>query len=299
MYRSPPAPCWMLLSCLLLAGCAAPPPPPPPVAAVEASLPRGELPFPEWRSLELRWSLSSTLGVAERPSVFVHLLDGDGDLVRTFDHAFPEEWSVGKEIRYDVEIYQSALGAPLASGEYDLVMGLYGADGQRWPLAIAGAAELPRRAYAVAKVAVPEMGSEAPAFEFPASWQDLEAGSDLQILGRRWLRGNGSIQVLNLEVPGTVKLRVMVPGGKGGGAEVWQLREGSDLPTLEITSSCSGAVRSLEVPGAFDVVLPVFPSDEDLTCELRFLANYQLVHGVSFLERSLALEILSWTPAEL
>ncbi len=298
MCRLSPTPCWILSCVVLVSGCSAPEPPPPPVATVEVALAQAELPFPEWRSLGLKWRPSSPLGAEGTPSVFLHLLSEDGKLERTFDHSFPQEWAVGSEIQYDIEIYQSALGPPLGAGDYDLVLGLYGADGRRWPLEIPGASELPRWEYKVARVSVPSVGPEAPAFEFSAAWQALEPGGDLQVLGRRWLRGEGSIQVLNLEVPGTVKLRVTVPGDEAG-AGGWQLRGEEDSPSLEITSSCSGAVRSLEVPGSFDVVLPVFPLGADLTCELVFLANYKLVHVATSQERTLALEVLAWTPAEL
>lgn len=298
MFRSSIIFCGLLASAFLLMGCGEKEPPPAPVAAVRAELSNGELPFPEWRVLRLEWAPSAALGVEGRPSVFLHLLNGEGELERTFDHELPEDWTPGEEIQYDVEIYQSALGPPLAPGTYDLVLGLYAADRRRWPLRIEGARELPRWEYAVARISVPSMASLAPAFEFPAAWQPLEAGGDLQILGRRWLQGDGSIQVLNLEVPGTVRLRGTVPtGGEDGGG--WQLHGDTESSSLEISSTCSGATRTLDVPGRFDVVLPVFPSDEDLTCEIRFLADFELVHATTFQTRTLALEVLAWAPAEL
>ncbi|MCB1032885.1 MAG: hypothetical protein KDD47_03515 [Acidobacteria bacterium] len=297
MLLSPKYRSWPPVLFLLVVGCSRPEPAEP-VATVQVNLSNDSLPFPEWRTVGLTWHPTAPLDVDGQPSVFLHLLDGAGELVRTFDHPLPSPWEIGGDLQYEVEIYQSGLGAPLAPGEYELVLGLYGAGKQRWPLSIAGATERPRWEYSVARVEVPAVGADSPAFEFPAPWSPLEPGSDLQVLGRRWLSGNGAIEVENLEVPGTVKLRVAVPAG-GSDAAGWEFRRGEEAPVLEVSSTCSGTVRSLEVPGTFEVVLPVFPAGEDLSCELRFLANYELVHGSTQERRTLALEILSWTAAQL
>ena len=106
MVRLPSAPRWICSCWLIFYGCSPTEPPPPPVASVEVELSQAQLPFPEWRRLSLRWSPQSSLGAAENPLVFLQLLNEEGELERTFDHPFPEEWTVGSEVQYEVEIYQ-------------------------------------------------------------------------------------------------------------------------------------------------------------------------------------------------
>lgn len=260
-----------------------------------------ELPYPEWRSVRLTFEPEEEIAQSGALQVFLHLLDAGGELVRTFDHPLPDRWIPGQAIEYEARIYQSALGPPLDPGTYALAAGLYTAGGERFPLAVAGGdeARVGRRAYRLATVTVPELGSDAPGFAFAAPWGAVESGGDAQILGRRWLEDDGVIRVLNLELPGSVWLRLDIPRTDGSGSRTMALRQASQTPTLEISSSCSGVVRILEAPGAHEEIIPVYPQTDSSECTLRFSANYRLVDASTLREDIAALEIISWTPAEL
>ena len=81
------------------------------------------------------------LGVADlqdEPRVMVHLESPSGQLLRTFDHPFPGGWEVGEERRYEIVVFQSALGPVLEAGDYGLAVGLYDLSGHRWPVATKG-----------------------------------------------------------------------------------------------------------------------------------------------------------------
>ncbi|MDY7095832.1 MAG: hypothetical protein SX243_22890 [Acidobacteriota bacterium] len=290
---------------LAVSGCAAPDAEP--VARLEIDEPTLELPFPEWRSLHLTWTPEKEVPRSGPLLVFLHLLNEDGELVRTFDHPLDGEWVPNQPLSYEVRIFQSALGPPLEPGDYTLTAGLYTADGERFPLTV-GDNEVSsprRREYRLATVSVPEVSPDAPGFAFANNWGALETGEDAQILGRRWLEDDGVIRVLNLEVPGSVWMRLRIPAEDGDGSgrtrsgRKLALRDSGQAPTLEVASSCSGAVRILEVPGTHEEVLPVFPQAESPECTLRLSANYRLVDATTLREDVAALEIIAWTPAEL
>jgi len=279
----------------LTGGCAEKAPPEP-AAELSLSSPTLELPYPEWRSLRFEWlplqELPKTTGVA----VFVHLLDRDGNLVRTFDHPLPQPWKVGESVSGEVQLYQSVLGAPLSPGEYSLTVGLYGSEGSRWPLAVEGE-DLGRFEYSVATVSVPPVSPEAPAFTFREGWDLVENGGDHQILGRRWLSGNSRVRIQTLEVPGSLWLRLNVPAPKG--SEPLQALDSTAPPSFDVSSTCSGFVRSLEPPGIHQLVVPVFPSEDGTDCELELIPSFLRPPSDDSTESLAALEILAWSPAEL
>lgn len=272
-----------------------------PVATLAVGSDTLELPYPEWRSLRLTWTPAMSLGSQVTPRVFLHLLDADHQLVRTFDHPFPDTWATGSEVAYDVRLYQSALGPPLEPGIYTLTAGLHAETGARFPIAIEGRPEarIGKLEYAVARVTVPELGPDAPGFAFADAWDELEAGADTQVLGRRWLEGDGIIRVLNLEVPGSVWLRLDIPEEGGPNGRTIAPRNPGQAPTLEIASTCSGVSRMIEVPGVREEVLPVYPLDGAPECEILFSANYRLVDPKARRTDVAALEIIAFTPAEL
>jgi hypothetical protein len=259
-----------------------------------------DLPFPEWHVLRLSWEpLKALEGSPGEPTAFVHLWDRSGDLVRTFDHALPAPWSPGNAIRYDLELYQSALAEPLPPGEYTLTLGLYTRDGRRWPLAFAGngvGEEGREREYDVATLTVPPVSPEVPTFTFDGGWAGLQTGSDLQVPALRWMEAEATLKVGNLGVPGSLWLRLNLPAGEGE----WQTRTAGDgAPRLEIQADCSNAVETVTGPGIYEAVLPIYGTDADASCALIFTSNYKLVHGTSLEERIAALEVLAWSPAIL
>src|SRR5262245_39249838 len=99
-----------------LAGCGGPQTP---VAQLTVEPRQVTLPPAQVRPLRLTWTPSAALE-GEEPTVFIHLLDADSKVVRTFDHSFPERWREGTPVSYDVDLYQSALAPPLPAGQYRL-----------------------------------------------------------------------------------------------------------------------------------------------------------------------------------
>ena len=98
-----------------------------PVAELEAEPAALRLDFPRFAVLTLTFRITGERpgGPGPLPIVFVHLLDGSGTVVRTFDHPFPAAWRVGATVEDRVTLYQSALARPLAPGPYRLTVGLY------------------------------------------------------------------------------------------------------------------------------------------------------------------------------
>ena len=185
-----------------------------PVATLRASPPEIRLGYPEAAPLRLEWSPSGALGQSGAPTVFVHVRDGKGEVRRTFDHPFPQPWSPGQPVSYEIELYQSALAPPLAPGSYSLTAGLYDpSSGRRWPLA-AGGAELGRREYRVATLEVPAPeAAPAARFDFSGEWGPLEPDPSVQVLGRRRLHGPASLRFsANAGSQGSVDLALTVKG---------------------------------------------------------------------------------------
>ena len=112
---------------------------PTPVATLEIEPIEVELTFPTYETLRLRWRMEAELDqIQGDPMVFVHLLAAPGSVLRTFDHPIPFEWRPGAVEEYEIKLFQSGLGAPLAPGNYVLSLGLYDREGTRWPLRVEG-----------------------------------------------------------------------------------------------------------------------------------------------------------------
>jgi hypothetical protein len=242
--------------------------------------------YPRSSDLALTWRLERALPPDAAPIVFVHLLSAAGDLVRTFDHAFPGPWRPGEEVRDIVAIYQSALGPGLPPGAYRLTAGLYGREG-RWRLRTAGE-EVGPREYAVARVDV-----DAPAptagFGFDDGWLPLEPGRDRQVLGRRWL-GAGEGTIRSPGSPGaTLWLRLLVPhlppdARAADGAPITE-------PQLFISPRCTGGDVMLAGAGTHDVRLPLPAA---APCDVRLRPNFHFEPPLEA-PRSVALEVLAWS----
>ncbi len=319
---------------LFVAGCAGPPPEP--VAELRLEEAEWRLPYPEWRTLTFVWTPRQELPA---PSVwcFVHLKNEAGEVVRTFDHEVRGDWQLGEELRYELTLFQSILAPGLAPGAYRVELGLYDpASGDRWPLQIEGhgVEPLDRQAYQVAVLDVPQATPDAPRLTFSTGWTSPAPGTDRQILARRWLSGEGQLTVGDLDVPGSLWMRLRVPEPDTAGT-IRVLDDGAgDQPRLELTSTCTGRVHTLDVPGVHQLVLPVYATaprtvrsaaDDDgveasfgigrsvgglgaggsaiagaaTSCELQFWANYVIELEPGRPPRSVALEALSWTAAQL
>lgn len=298
-----------VIAALAVTGCSKQPEP---VGRLGTGAGEIQLGYPQVVDLELAWEMKRPLeGLAGPTRVFVHLLDSQGDIVRTFDHELPGAWKVGGELAYTIPIYQSALAPPLAEGRYKLTSGLYDREGNRWPLENAGA-EIGEGEYEIATVAVVESGPRMPQFFFSSSWLPVEGGSDLQVLARRWLTENGSIRLGALTDPGTLWLNIGIPAG-GGALEEPVMAEGAVEQSVIVTTTCGDAQVQISGPGSHSVELPIqLPGDAESesdaagetteaaesrpsACEVRFDANYYLMSREGDQSRVIALEGLSWS----
>ncbi|MDX1644604.1 MAG: hypothetical protein R3244_09635 [Thermoanaerobaculia bacterium] len=274
----------------------------PPVAELTIDPPELDLGYSEVRRLRLSWRLlaplegdrAGTTTLEGDPRVFVHLIDSPGDVLRTYDHQFPVAWSVGEEVEYFVEIHQSALGPPLKAGTYGLTVGLYSIDGHRWPLAVEGA-EVDRHEYRVASIEV-SPPSVSPVFRFSDSWRPIESGLDRQVLGRRWLIGEGSIWITRAKEVRAVWMELLVPTAEVGLSRL-MLEEGANEPAVSIESACAGAELLLTGSGWHQVEVPVGRSDDETVseCEIVLRPNFELFLNGSLERRSVLLEGLAWS----
>lgn len=263
-----------------------------PVASLEVSPAAIRLPHGHLRPLTLAWTPAEELyGREGEPLVFVHLIERPGRVLRTFDHSFPERWHPGTPVRYDLPIRQSALAPPLPPGRYRLTVGLYQAGGGRWPLETAGE-EVDGREYAVAEVEVPAEVA-GPEFGFAGPWLPVEAGSDLQVLARRWLAGDGVLRVGPIAGAGSLWLLLRIPEGTGSGEEL-VLESGAAEPGVTLTGSCSGVEMAITGRGPHEVRMPM--RADAGPCEVRFDANFHLRVAGSPHLRTVALEGLAWAP---
>ncbi|MEJ2084258.1 MAG: hypothetical protein P8Y44_01095 [Acidobacteriota bacterium] len=286
----------LVLVCGLHLGC---PSAEAPVGEIRVEPEQVELPYPGFATVRLNWNMQADLGPnANDPMVFVHLLDSGGGVARTFDHPLPAEWIAGEQVEYSIDLYQSALAPPLSDGTYRLTLGLYDTTGMRWPLSSAFGPAAGTE-YQVGEVVVDNEAVEAPMFFFSPSWLTLEAGNDAQILGRRWLSGEGTIRVANLPESGTLWLRLRIPDVEGSGTEL-VLDEGATEATVVISGSCGIEETVVEGAGAQEIYLDVSPEDSEGSpgeCEVSLSPNFRLIEDESPVQRSVSLELLSWTSA--
>lgn len=254
--------------------------------------------YPGSVDLQFQWEPETDLEGAEEPVyVFVHLLDASGSVVRTFDHRFPGTWRPGKAVERNVRLYQSLLGPALQPGSYSLSAGLYDLSGLRWPLKTAGEAAA-KKEYRVAKVVVPEASEGWATFDFGDGWSRVESGSDLQVLGRRYIARRGRLEIREGSTGGTLWLDLTIPKIRPG-VQSLVLDEGQSEPQITITGSCGEVGACCAGVGRHLVALPVMPP-EDATasesCLIDVETNFTVTDEASGLRTSVFLNSLSWAP---
>jgi len=261
---------------------------PDPVATVDVEPTELTLPYPGQARFEALWRPSAELGPGGgEPIVFVHLLDAEGEVARTFDHRFPAEWRIGGEQADPIVLFQSLLGPPLPAGDYRLTLGLYGSEG-RW--ALDAGEEVAKREYAVATVQVPELAPAAvPKLDFADGWLALEPGQDRQVLGSRWLSTGGAIGVAAVPESGHLTLHLEVPPSHGGNAPVFAA--GAAVQRLKVVSSCDGESDEIVGSGLGFAVVSV-PAEAG--CEIRLEPNFFFLPTGSEMPRSVRLVQLFW-----
>lgn len=268
-----------------------------PVGSLTVTPARMELPYGTFRSLDLAWSPAAELeGLEGAPRVFLHLLDDDGELVRTFDQDLPGAWRTGGESTHTARIYQSFLAPPLPPGEYTLTAGLYDAAGNRWPLGGVGE-PVGEREYRVATVEVPTEGEPLPTTTFSPSWSPTQAGADRQVVAFRSLAGPGAITLSELPGPGTLWLDVRVPADQAGGftRRVLEPAGGGDgMPRVAVTADCTGFESRLSGEGSHRVDVPVTAAGDGEGCEIALQPNF-VMESPAGERRSVNLEVLAWS----
>lgn len=264
-----------------------------PVARLAASPVEVALAYPGSAEVELAWQPLSPLGEVDGElRVFVHLLDDDGEIARTFDHRYPFAWEVGRERRHRLEIYQSTLGPPLPAGDYALTFGLYDEAGRRWALATTRE-EVGRREYHLATVRVEEPdGREPLELSFASGWLPLEPGGDRQILGRRWTTGDAAIEVGAAAAAGELVLSLAILAPEG---VEQRLDRGAGQPTVRVTSDCDGSSHQIAGVGSHLLAIAV---PAGTACRVAIEPGFELVWPEGP-PRGATLENLYWRSAAL
>jgi hypothetical protein len=264
------------------------------------------LPYPQLTVIHLTWTPAAPPGGGDTPSqplVFLHLLGAKGEVLRTFDHPFPQHWVEGSPVTYDVKLYQSALAPPLDPGKYRLSVGLYDHNGKRW--ALEGLGEpIGRQEYLAAEVEVPPQPAGAgPRLLFSAAWLPLETGSDKQVVARRWLAQQpGEIRVDSLPGPGTLWLAFRIPPGDAANEKVIYHDSAANIPGAVIRDSCGGKETVISGPGPHGVDMPLgapVAAGQDNVCRISVIPNFHIVATEvppPHPPRSLALDNAAWMP---
>src|SRR6185369_5233526 len=280
--------------CLSAAGCGDKAPA---VARVEVTPTTLRLGYPELQNLHLNWQPSAPLeGVSVQPTVFLHLRDDKNEVVRTFDHPFPQKWQEGTPVPYDAKLFQSLLAPPLAPGKYRLTIGLYEWK-TRWPIAVTGAGageKIDKREYVAATVEVPT-GGTAPSFAFSPSWLPVEDGNDKYVVARRWLNGRGVIGVKDVREAGSVWMLLRIPRGNEPHEQL-QVENGG-VPSLLVRGTCGGVETNISGPGMHEVEVQIDGPSPAGVCRIAFVPNFTITSDVTHQVRSVSLENAAWTPA--
>lgn len=251
--------------------------------------------YPQFVRVNLEWAMTKPLSeLSGSPRVFLHLVDAEGEVLRTFDHDFPRTWSAGSQTSYDVVLSASALVPALPDGQYALTAGLYDGAGHRWPLTVRGEEVHPQE-YRIATVTA-SSSATAPQFFFSAAWLPVEGGTDLQILARRWLSEDGVLRLSEIPGEGTLYLRVGIPNG--GGAQELVMTDESSVPAVHLATTCGDYETAVSGSGSHVVEVPVVATAEEDACDISFSSNYYLLSQDNLSRRTLALEDISWSAGE-
>jgi len=237
------------------------------------------LPYPECTPFRLAWRPIAPLDrLHGRPRVFLHLVDRERGVLRTFDHELPLPWHPGEPQEYAVSLCQSGIAASVPPGSYDLTGGLYDSSwGYRWLLDGPGE-EVGRREYRLATVVVPAPGG--PSLGFGGSWTDIESGTDQQVLARRWLFGPGSIAFSGISGRGAIVIDALVSEGVTGG--------------VALSTTCGRATETTLAPGHRSIELEV-EAGPSRSCLVTLTPRHGPAPGATA-RGALCLELVAWRP---
>lgn len=251
------------------------------------------------KGVELRASFEPTaplVPAAGLPQVFVHVLEANGEVTRTFDHPLPGTWQVGTPLHYPIRFWQSLQDPPLAPGEYAVTFGLYDrATGKRWALDTQGK-EKGRQEYQLAAIEVPPGGGGAPQLSFGDGWLRPEETLDRQILMHRWLGKGGKLTVAGLAGPIHLELRLRIPDLPPAEQRL-VLDEGASGPALTVSSACLAAPAEVKGLGDHTLELDLTPAAGAGECVLDWRPTYVYVDLKNLIKRSVDLGVVLWRPA--
>ncbi len=273
----------------LAAGCG----PGEPVAELSVEPVEVFLAYPETAAIEAAWTPSAPL---ERPVVFVHLLNDQGELVRTFDLPFPGDWRPGEEVVHPIQLWQSALAPPLPAGVYELTMGVVDSRGRRPPLVAAGR-EVDEGEYAVARVEVPPPPVGGPRLLLEEGWEAAGGDADRQTLGARWLRGDGALEIGGLSGPLDVVLTLRLPAPDEVPAALVPDEGAGSAPSATVTPACGAALVRLE-PGTHEVEIALRPAPGERACAIALDPDFVYLDPVSLRRIAVELRRVVWRPGE-
>ena len=254
-----------------------------PIGGFEAVVP-ATLSYPGHQDLELRFQPTAFPLTGGCPTVFLHLQDASGRVVRTFDHR-PPRWMPGEDLRYRVKLFQSALGPALEAGDYQLVAGLYDPSTGRRSRLRSSHPETGSGRYRLGTIRVGEPVAAGVHIVYSSGWHDPEPGSDAQVLVRRWFAGSASLEVTAGAEPGVLWLQMAVP--RPAGVDL-VLDAGEDEPRVVASVSCADDPPSWTA-GRHQLEIELAAG---ATCEIGFRANFVQSSGGG--PQSAALEALAW-----
>jgi hypothetical protein len=192
-------------------------------------------------------------------------------------------------------LYQSALAPPLDPGRYRLGVGLYDQRGKRW--ALDGLGEpIARQEYLAAEVQVPPSPG-GPRLEFSPAWLPLAAGSDKQVVARRWLADQpGEIRVLAIPGPGTLRLSFRIPPGDGSIEKLVYHDAASNTEAVVVRGTCGAVETGISGPGPHEVEMPIEAAGPDGVCRISLVPNFHVLSTAQPPVRSVSLENAAWSP---
>ncbi len=263
----------------------------PPVAALEFPAAGVPLAHASSATIDLAWTPLEPLDPPDAtPFLFVHLLDGDGRMHRTFDRAISGDFDSAEG---SLEIWQTALSEPLEAGSYRLTAGVYDvATGRRWRLRTS-AEEIDEGEYEIATIEVESAERQTPELAFEGEWHAPD-DTLLQNPGRRWMGKSGSLRLLGTTGWSELALSLSITDlSKAGHQAIFE--DEAEAPRLVIGNGCAGDSETrVDGYGVHAVTLAI---DTEEDCVISFAPNFMMLGLDDFNRRSIGLEWAYFRPS--
>jgi hypothetical protein len=123
----------------------------------------------------------------------------------------------------------------------------------------------------------------------------LEAGSDKQVVARRWLSQQpGEIRVEAIPGPGTLWLSFRIPPGDGASQKLIYHDASTNTPAVVIRDSCGAVETGISGPGPHEVEMPIEIPGAEGACRITLVPNFHVVFPDRLPPRSVSLESVAW-----